>query len=413
MSEYLQNSTYKQEILKKLITDLHNGRDFEEVKKEFGELVEDVDASEIASMEQQLIAEGMDPEKITKLCDVHAALFKETLSRQEPPELIPGHPLHTLKHENNQAKSLLSKIERDIQNLLKSDVGSDRSVLIIPLRESATKYSIHLDRHFSKKENIFFPYLEKHNITGPPSVMWSVDDEIRDLVKSFVRLLSNLEQKKTDEQLTEIEQSFIKAKDKSLDMFFKEEEILSPMMKNVLSEQEWIEIKEQSEDFGVVFSKPEQDLWRPAKVEKDPEETESNPSVFPLDVGRLTANQVNSILTNLPVDITFVDQNDEVAYFSLGTERIFTRTKAIIGRKVQNCHPPESVHVVEKIVSDFRSGKQSTAQFWLELNGRFIYISYVAIRDTEGTYMGTMEVSQDITELKALKGERRLLHYSE
>ncbi|MHB8918176.1 MAG: PAS domain-containing protein [Desulfocucumaceae bacterium] len=183
-------------------------------------------------------------------------------------------------------------------------------------------------------------------------------------------------------------------------------------MKNVLTEGEWAEIREQSDEFGVIFASPEQDIWQPARVAKEPAVSDREKNLLELDTGRLTPGQVNSILTNVPIDITFVDENDRVAYFSQGKERIFTRTKSIIGRRVQNCHPPESVHMVEKIINDFKSGRHSTAQFWLELNGRFIHIRYVAIRDGEGKYTGTMEVSQDLTELRALKGERRLLQYS-
>lgn len=412
MSEYLQSGEYRQEILKGLIKDLHSGRAFEEVKREFGELVKDVDASEIATMEQQLIKEGMDPEEIKKMCDVHAALFRETLSGQDRPGLIPGHPLYTLKHENDQARNLFSRIEGDIENLFQAAEGEKVSSLISLLRDNASFFSTHLDKHFSKKENILFPYLERHNITGPPSVMWSVDDEIRDMSKSFVKLVGRLEPDNVDKLQNEIKAGFTRIKDKSADMFFKEEEILSPMMINVLTEEEWAEIKEQSDEFGVIFASPEQDIWQPARVAKEPTASDRENNLLELDTGRLTPKQVNAILTNVPIDITFVDQNDQVAYFSQGRERIFTRTKSIIGRKVQNCHPPESVHMVEKIINDFKSGKHSTAHFWLELNGRFIHIRYVAIRDGEGKYIGTMEVSQDLTELRALKGERRLLQYS-
>ncbi|MFZ5633839.1 MAG: DUF438 domain-containing protein [Bacillota bacterium] len=414
MSEYLQNNEYKQEILKGLIRDLHSGRDFEEVKREFGELVKEVDPTEIADMEQRLIEEGMHPEEIKKLCDVHAALFRESLSRNERPELIPGHPLHTLKHENEEARKLLSTIESAIENLFRTADRGQVSDSITALRENASFFSSNLDKHFSKKENIFFPYLERYNITGPPSVMWSVDDEIRDITKSFVNLVNRLEPENTDEILNKVKDSFAKVKDKSGEMFFKEEEILSPMMKNVLTEEEWAEIKEQSDQlFGVIYARSEPDLWQPDKVSKEPAGFTRDDNLLELDTGRLTPKQVNAILTNIPIDITFVDENDRVVYFSQGRERIFTRTRAIIGRKVQNCHPPESVHVVEKIVNDFKAGRHNTAQFWLELNGSFIHIRYVAIRDGDGKYMGTMEVSQDLTGLRALQGERRLLQYGD
>lgn len=416
MSEYLQSDQYKKEILKGLIRDLHNGRDFQEVKREFGQLVQEVDASEIADMEQQLIEEGMHPDEIKKLCDVHSALFRETLTRHEKPELTPGHPLHTLRHENDRARGLLSLIESIIDKLagIAGDgLSADQTG---PLKENLSMFYTNLDKHFSKKENIFFPYLERHNITGPPSVMWSVDNEIRDMVKGLVSLVNRLEPGCSPEMLDDVKEAFTGVKKKCGEMFFKEEEILTPMMEDTLTENEWAEIKEQSDElFGVACTKPGPDLLQPDGVGREPAvgtQVQSQ-NVLELDTGRLTPQQVNAILTNIPVDITFVDENDQVAYFSQGRERIFTRTRAIIGRKVQNCHPPQSVHVVEKIINDFKSGRHSNAHFWLELDGRFIHIRYEAIRDSQGKYIGTMEVTQDLTELRSLTGERRLLHYSD
>lgn len=410
MSEYLQNDQYKQEILKGLIKDLHSGRPFEEVKREFGELVKELDASEIADMEQRLIDQGMPPEEIKKLCDVHAALFRETLSGNERPDILPGHPLHTLMRENEGARGLLSVIESQIDSLSRN-AGENQSAGQADLQKNADHFRRDLDKHFSKKENIFFPYLERHNIYGPPSVMWSVDDEIRGMAKDFASLTVRPDQGYSGSVRENVKESLQKLRDKSLEMFFKEEEILSPMMVNELTEKEWAEIKEQSDEFGQIFDAgPQPEIWQPAKASAQTGAGNSN--YLDLDTGRLTPEQVNAILTNIPIDITFVDENDRVLYFSQGRERIFTRTKSIIGRRVQNCHPPESVHMVEKIVNDFKSGRHDTAQFWLTLNGSFIHIRYVAIRDSQGKYMGTMEVSQDLTDLRALQGERRLLQYS-
>ncbi|MHB8157487.1 MAG: DUF438 domain-containing protein [Desulfocucumaceae bacterium] len=412
MSEFLKNRENKQALLKRLVMDLHKGRDFEEVKREFGELIKEVDATEIARMEQQLINEGMQPEEIKKMCNVHAAVFRDTLSQNPRPGLIPGHPLFVLKHENDQAKSIIYAIEKDIEEIseIEEPVGSGRA--IAKLRENLRYFTENVDRHFSKKENIYFPYLEKHKITGPPSVMWSVDDEIRDMLKNLIKLVLLMDSG-SRESLREARDLFAQVKVKLTEMIFKEEEILSPMMENTLSEEEWAAIKEQSSEFGTVFSASGPDLWIPEKRPDQPAPARQDGDFLNLDTGTLTPGQINAILTHLPLDITFVDKNDEVRYFSQGRERIFTRTKSIIGRKVQNCHPPESVHVVERIVSDFRSGKHSTAQFWLELNGSFIHIRYVALRDQNGDYMGTMEVSQNITGLRSLKGERRLLQYSQ
>ncbi len=130
---------------------------------------------------------------------------------------------------------------------------------------------------------------------------------------------------------------------------------------------------------------------------------------IPLKTGALSPEQVNLLLTNLPVDVTYVDENDTVLFYAETKERIFRRTPAVIGRKVQNCHPPASVDKVVRIVEDFRSGKRDKAEFWIQMNGKFIFISYYAIRDEQGKYRGTLEVTQDLTHLRELQGERRLL----
>ncbi|GAB6179816.1 DUF438 domain-containing protein [Desulfotomaculum defluvii] len=395
MSEYLGSREAKQEMLKTIIKDLHNGKDFNQVKANFQNLIKDIDASEIANMEQALIREGMNPEEITKLCDVHAAVFRDALEQNEKPQLIPGHPLYTLKHENEEINKTLEEMDSYFRN--------DQ---LDTLKDRLSFFRENLDKHYSKKENIIFPYLERHNITGPPSVMWSVDDEIRDMVKL---VLSRIKDGDTEA----IKTSYETMKNKISEMIFKEENILTPMLLETLTEEEWAEIKQQDEEFGVVFSKPHGDFWQPKADLVKPVANQLYGDAMPVDTGFLTLKEINTILTNVPIDITFVDKDDTVRYFSQGRERIFVRTKSIIGRKVQNCHPPDSVHMVEKILSDFKNGKHSTAEFWLELGGKFIHIRYFALRDEQGEYLGTMEVSQDVTGIRALKGERRLLQYED
>ena len=138
-----------------------------------------------------------------------------------------------------------------------------------------------------------------------------------------------------------------------------------------------------------------------------------NDSSLSLDTGQLSVEQINIMLKHLPVDVSFVDASDELRYYSDTPQRIFARTPAVIGRKVQNCHPPKSVHVVQKIIDAFRAKEKDTAEFWIELKGRFIHIRYFAMRDKEGNYRGTLEVSQDVTEIRKLEGERRLLDWED
>lgn len=132
-----------------------------------------------------------------------------------------------------------------------------------------------------------------------------------------------------------------------------------------------------------------------------------------LSTGSFNPEELEAIFKSLPVDLTFVDKDDKVKFFSFGQERIFIRNRAILGRDVRMCHPPGSVHIVEQILGDFKSGKQSSASFWINMKGKFIYIDYYAVRDKDGNYLGTLEFTQDLTRLRSLEGEQRLLSYPE
>jgi hypothetical protein len=186
------------------------------------------------------------------------------------------------------------------------------------------------------------------------------------------------------------------------------------MCLDTLSDTEWYEIWRQSPDIGFCLYDPI-DEWRPAAVSADTTPAAStvagSPALLHLPSGSFSGEELEAVLNNLTVDITFVDAEDTVRYFNQARDRVFIRTRAIIGRKVQQCHPPESVHVVEHILRDFKSGKQNRAAFWIQLGGKFVHIEYVALRNKEGKYLGTLEISQDLNAKRALQGERRLLSY--
>lgn len=197
-------------------------------------------------------------------------------------------------------------------------------------------------------------------------------------------------------------------------MVYKENYILFPLSLESLEKSEWIDIRKGESDIGYAIPDPVVD-WPQATVVSeaamDADTTEGDVALLDLDTGRMTADQVNLMLKHLPVDVTFVDENDEVRYFSAGKERIFPRSPGIIGRKVQKCHPPKSLAVVDRILDEFRAGKRDVADFWIQVQGRLICIRYFAVRDDEGAFRGTLEVSQDITDMKSLEGEKRLLNW--
>jgi DUF438 domain-containing protein len=264
-----------------------------------------------------------------------------------------------------------------------------------------------IDKHYSRKENLLFPYMEKYGITAPPKVMWGVDDEIRAAIKEAKAMLQSYGGDR--EQLAvKIEE----AANRVVEMIFKEENILFPMVMETLSEDEWLAIENESDEIGYCLVGP-QGKWKPARtnLEEKQEETgqKAAEGYLKFETGLLTAKEIELMFNNLPLDITFVDKDGAVKYFSQGKERIFPRTKAIIGRQVHNCHPPASVHIVEKLVEDFKTGKKDHEDFWIRMGDVFAYIRYFAIRDENGEYVGTMEVTQNIKPIQELSGEKRLV----
>ena len=386
--------------------ELHHGKSVEEVKGRFEKLIQGVSALEISEMEQALILEGMPIENNQSLCDVHAAVFKgsfEEIHRPHKPEEAQGHPIHTFRLENKELEKLIDvSIKPSLENLRTSFNEQNVSQLLL---DFTTLWEI--DKHYSRKENLLFPYMEKYGITAPPKVMWGVDDEIRSEIKEIRKQLSDLSwdqeqfQKRAEEVVNRI-----------IGMIFKEENILFPMVLDTLAEDEWIKIAEESKEIGYCLIKPV-GTWKPVlvnveeKVKKHGEEP-SNNGYIKFDAGILMPEEINAILNTLPLDITFIDKDDAVKYFSQGKERIFARPKTIIGRLVQNCHPPASAHIVEKIVEDFRDGRKDHEDFWIKMGPKFVYIRYYAVRNEKGEFLGTLEVTQDIKPIKDIIGEKRL-----
>ncbi|MNB93067.1 Hemerythrin HHE cation binding domain protein [compost metagenome] len=419
MSELINNreldvpeQTRRQAMLKEIIKELHAGKSVDEVKARFAEAVGDVTVAEISAMEHSLMTEeGIPVSEVQRLCSVHTAIFKgsiEQIHRSSKPEEQPGHPVHTFKLENREIEKLVNfRLELHAGKFQKNDSEE----IIFKLLEDLSLL-LDLDKHYSRKENLLFPYLEKYGIYGPTKVMWGVDDGIRAMIKGAKAALSSYSGNKEEigEQLANIIQEVN-------EMIFKEENILLPMALDKLTEDEWVKIARESDEIGFCLAAPEQE-WIPeraaepegASVSADEQQAGESPQGFiRFETGLLSLHQLETLMNHLPVDLTFIDENDVVRYFSHGKERIFARTKAVIGRTVQNCHPPQSVHVVEKLLEDFKAGRKDAEDFWINIKDKFIYIRYFAVRDEAGRYMGTLEFTQNIAPIRALEGQKRIL----
>ena len=412
MSELINNVSKRKEQLKQALKKLHEGTPLDELRAEFTDVLQNASAGEIAQIEQSLIQEGLPVEEIQNLCDIHVALFREGLDKQSTPEMMPGHPLYTFRAENELANLVLNEVKAAIVNFKVNPSANVRTKLSEMLQKL-----MEFEKHYARKEHYLFPYLEKYQFTGPSSVMWGIQDDIRKKWKAMWATLQS-PALPTVGMAAELDKTFSSIENAIREMFYKEDRILFPAALERLTQKDWEEIYDQENEIGFCYV-TRGNQWRTIpvsqsaadklKLDQTPNRKEQPMTSVPLKTGALSPEQLSMMLTTLPVDIAYVDENDTVLFYSETKERIFRRTPAVIGRKVQNCHPPASVDKVVKILEDFRAGKREKAEFWIQMNAKFIYISYYAIRDAQGAYRGTLEVTQDLTHLREIQGEKRLL----
>lgn len=407
MSELINNSNRKA-LLKHMILQLHEGEAPDQIKSRLVEILKKVPYNEVVEVEQELINEGLPVEEVLKLCDIHTYVLDGSIDTSSVPKVPEGHPVDTFKRENAALKTVVEALKSSYEKAKELKDEEDISGFINDLR-SGFNQLMDVDKHYRRKENLLFPFLEKHEITGPPKVMWGKHDEARELLKAANDILRETSMTK-EELLATIDLLLKPASTAVADMIMKEEEILLPMCLETILTSEWYEIYRQTPEIGFCLYDPKVE-WHLHGAKYDEKETQAGNGKIVLPSGSFTSQELLAILNTLPIDMTFVDRNDKVAYFSQGEERIFDRNRAILQRDVRMCHPPHSVHTVEKIISDFKSGKESRAPFWIQMGEKFVHIEYFAVRDNNGEYLGTLEVSQELSGKRILQGEQRLLSY--
>ena len=408
MSELINNSAKRKAELKKLILKLHEGESQETVRAELTDILSKVPYGDVVEVEQELISEGLPEEEVLKLCDIHSAVLHGKIDLTGSKDVPDGHPIDVMKQENVELKKVTAQI-RMILDKIKKETDGDVAKDIMGLRALFNQL-FDVDKHYQRKEYLIFPYLETKGITGPPKVLWGKDDEIRELVKGAIELLK-VDGITRSELIASAEMILLPAAQSIDDMVIKEEEILFPMSLDNITESEWYEIAKQSIEIGFCLYDPQVD-WRPEGVaEVSINEAQQSGGHIQLPSGGFSVEELLAILNHLPVDMTFVDKDDKVKYFSQGKERVFQRNRAILNRDVRLCHPPASAHIVDKIIDDFKTGKQSHAPFWINMGGKMIHIEYFALRNDKGEYLGTLEVSHDVTYYRELEGEQRILSY--
>lgn len=391
----------RQQAILKILNFIQDGGELEEAKKMFQAAFDQVDVAEITAAERELIAQGLDPRKIQYLCNVHADVFKGNIKENKENSEFerPGHPVHTFKLENMVLKSLVN--DALLPDLAKWEKG-DKGVLSKLRQELKDLAKIHY--HYARKETSMFPIMTKYGITAPPKVMWGVDDKIRKLIGQANLLISQ-----KDINKAEVSKTIKETAHEVLEMIFKEEEIMLPMIDEVASEEDWGNVKNEEEQIGyTLIQKPMN--WKPKeKPKSDGPISIDKLSSLALNFaeGSLNLEQLSAILDLLPFALTFIDENDKVAYFG-GGANIFPHSKNALGNSVYSCHLPESVPRVKKIFDDFHQGKKDKYEFWFKPRhmGRYLYLQYFAVRK-DNKYLGCLEVAQDVTDIRNWKTEKK------
>lgn len=398
--------------LKAIIERLHAGVSSADVKKEFEAEFGSVSAEELAAAERKLMEDGeIQVEQVQKLCDVHASVFGgsvEEIHQGKQVDKTPGHPAFVFIKENEGLKAFLDGDFAKAVQTYKAQKDENSKLNLL----AALKTLSSLEKHYLRKENLFFPYLEKAGITAPPKVMWGVDDEIRALWKLVIRTLESSSEV--------LEAELAKLEEQVRSMIDKENNILLPMLQGCMDRDAWLTVGRDSADIGYCFnggiegaSPSDATTWyrwnasMSGKEDFAPKQEDTGEIVLPS--GHMSLDELTWMLNTLPGDVTFVGVDDKVRYFSEGKDRVFPRTRSIVGRDVAHCHPPKSLKVVEKLVEDFKAGRKDSESFWIQKGTMFILIRYFAVRNEHGEYLGVLEVTEEISSLRSLEGQKTLL----
>ena len=388
MSNDAMSPLERQEKLKELMLRLHQGEKEEIIQEEFNHYFDSISPYEIQVMERNLMQEGITYEEIMRLCKIHASLMSAKVEAgEEMPDFEKeGHPVMVLKKENLALRGAIDRIER----LLQAYVSSKDEDLLKGLKRQISLLD-QFENHYLRKEYALFPIMESKGITAPPKVMWGVHDEIREIYKNFKQAF--------DEQADDVMDQFLAAKEELLEMIFKEENILIPMVAQAFHVDDWEKMAQDTPQYGYCIVTPEAE-W---KVEKKPSPIQSKEEIqetgdIPLSTGSLYLEQLDLLLNLLPMELSFVDKDNIVKYYNEGNgeEKIFKRTKSAIGRDVINCHPPKSHAIVKQLFEQLRSGQKEKEEMWFKKEDKMIHVTYHAVQNAQGEYMGVLEYVQNI-----------------
>ncbi len=373
-------------LIKSYLKRLNEGEDMESVRKDFVENFSDVAPESIMKAEQELIKEGTPINEVQNLCDIHSALFHDSTINEnnistESDKLksilaTPGHLLYTLNKENEKLIDLIKEVRVKIES--KQEIGLQEMKLLKSF-----------NNHYKKKGDLIFPLLKvNYDISGPSDVMWAVDMEIN---SSLSALLKN---NNHNEEWTK---HFTEVLNRMEEMVYKETNILFPMCAEHFSVEEWKTLYKDSKDYENCLS-VEMEIWSEGEKTEQNQVQNVDNQTLNLPGGHFIIEQLTAVLNTIPLEITFVDENNINSFFNEG-EKVFKRPSSALGREVFSCHPPKIETMVRHIIDSFRSGKQDKLPFWMEKEGKTFLVTYMAVRDKNKKYLGTMELVQDMSEI--------------
>ncbi len=421
-------------ILRDILLDLHHGASPESVQERFNASFAGVSAIEISLMEHELMNSdtGITFEDVMELCNVHANLFKDAVAGVDLAESDhPGHPVRVFKDENLALRAALIRVRRLLDSYAESDESNSQEEISKGLQRQLDLLG-QFDRHYQRKEELFFPIMEAYGHDAPPKVMWGVDDQIRDLFELVRKAAAQLPQI----DIQEVKEAFEAFSQEFESMIFKEESILLMILLETFTQDDWLKIAAESPIYGYAIIRPSE-KWQPQRerfeTASPTQPAEQNQQIIdtpqgrftiqftpneageqvnrttaqPFGNGYLSVEEANLILNHLPLEITFVNKEDIFQYYNDSTpaeEMIFKRTPSQVGRHVELCHPPKLLPRVKKIFAALRSGKKDKFEMWFksESRGQFVHVTYAAVRDAQGEFQGVLEYVQDIAPFRAI-----------
>lgn len=411
----------KKEVIKAVLRELHSGVSLEVLKERFKEFLKDISPMEIPLIEQELVREGVPIQEIIKLCDLHVALFRDFLISRELEDVPEGHPLNLLLMENEYLLKKAEALNIYALSLSRATSEDEKKALINNIRDLINDLR-KIRVHYRKIQMLIFPYLEKRGISAVPRVLWAREDEIIVKLRGMVKLLESNDYMQIAKRASEIANGIS-------EIIFRENKILFPAVWVLLSEGEWAAINDEANKIGWLVNldvkwTPRGEPTMPYEVkgvvsgevlEKLPQEMKImalaggiKPDEYELirqgdlnlETGFINLDELKSLIKSLPLEVTFADINDRVRFFSEGKfHKGFARSKTILGRRVEYCHPPRLEAFIKKVLNELKSGAKNYEIFWTKMGDRIIRVMVVALRNDEGKYLGALEIVEDLTEI--------------